>query len=208
MANRPMIVLGVVLLAAGAGYLSLRPAPVAPISGVVRVTQVRIAPEVSGQLAAIKVRKGDTVRAGDVVAELSAAELAAQVGQARATLAAAIAARNNVYAGVRAEQIAALAAETAKANSQLEYAEQQLSRISYLARSDTATQQSLDQATKDVAATRADVAEAFQTWRSACADARRRVATAHIARGCRFSPPPLRGRSPRSGGWGVGLPGW
>ena len=85
-----------------------------------------MAPEVGGQLAAIKFHKGEHVRAGDVVAELSAIELTASVGQARAALAAATADRNNVYAGVRAEQIASLAAEIAKAKSRLDYAEQQL----------------------------------------------------------------------------------
>ena len=81
-----------------------------------------MAPEVGGQLAAIKFHKGDRVRAGDVVAELSAIELTASVGQARAALAEATADRNNVYAGVRAEQIASLAAEIAKAKSRLDYA--------------------------------------------------------------------------------------
>jgi HlyD family secretion protein len=126
----------------------------------VRATEVRVAPEVGGQLAAIKVRKGDTVRAGDVVAELSAIELTAAVAQARAALDAATANRNNVYAGVRAEQVAALAAEIAKAKSRLEYAEQQLSRTSTLARTDNATQQALDQTTNDRAAAQADHAEA------------------------------------------------
>jgi HlyD family secretion protein len=130
------------------------------MSGVVRTTEIRIAPEVGGQLAAIKVHKGDTVRAGDVVAELSAVELAAAVAQARAALDAATANRNNVYAGVRAEQVAALSAEIAKAKSKLEYVQAQLTRTAALARSDTATQQALDQATNDVASARADVAEA------------------------------------------------
>ena len=61
---------------------------------------------------------------------------------------------------MRAEQIAALAAEIAKAKSRLDYAEAQLSRTATLARSDTASQQALDQANNDVAAARADVAEA------------------------------------------------
>jgi len=160
-ANRRILVLGVVLIAACVGgYLLWRPVPAAPLSGVVRATEVRVAPEVGGQLAAIKVEKGARVRSGDVVAELSADELTAAVAQARAALDAATANRNNVYAGVRAEQIAALAAETAKAKSRLEYAEQQLNRTTTLARSDTATQQALDQATNDAASARADVAEA------------------------------------------------
>jgi HlyD family secretion protein len=156
-----VVALGLIVVAAGVGgYWLSRPESTPPIVGVVRTTEVRIAPEVGGQLAAIKVHKGDTVRAGDIVAELLAIELTASVGQARAALAAATADRNNVYAGVRAEQIASLAAEIAKAKSRLEYAQQQLSRTDYLARSETASQQALDQAENDVASARADVAEA------------------------------------------------
>jgi HlyD family secretion protein len=66
---------GLIVVAIGAGgYWLSRPEPTPPIVGVVRTTEVRIAPEVGGQLAAIKVHKGDTVGAGDVVAELSAIE--------------------------------------------------------------------------------------------------------------------------------------
>jgi HlyD family secretion protein len=156
-----MITLGLILVVAGIGaYWLARPEPIPPVVGVVRSTEVRVAPEVGGQLAKIKVHKGDRVGAGDVVAELSAIELTAAVGQARAALDAATANRNNVYAGVRAEQIASLAAEIAKAKSRLEYAEQQLTRTTYLTGRDAATQQALDQATNDAASARADVAEA------------------------------------------------
>jgi HlyD family secretion protein len=153
--------LGLVLIAAAAGgYVLWQSEQAAPIVGVVRTTEVRVAPEVGGQLAAIKVRKGDRVRTGDVVAELSALELTAAVGQARAALDAASANRDHVYAGVRAEEVAALAAEIAKAKARLVYAQAQLDRTAYLARTDTASQQSLDQAQNDAAAARADVAEA------------------------------------------------
>ena len=159
--RRRVVALGLILIAAGAGAYVLWPrGEAAPIVGLVRGTQIRIAPEVGGQLATIKVHKGERVRAGDVVAELSALELSAAVVQARAALAAAQANRDHVYAGVRAEEVAALAAEIAKAKSRLEYAEQQLARTTYLARSDTATQQALDQTENDAAAARADVAEA------------------------------------------------
>src|SRR5262249_34468991 len=120
MASRRIVVLGLILVAlAGGGYLLWRPTPPAPLAGVVRATEIRLAPEVAGQLASIKVEKGARVRAGDVVAELSAIELTAAVAQARAALDAATASRDNVYAGVRAEQVDALAAEIAKAKSKL-----------------------------------------------------------------------------------------
>jgi HlyD family secretion protein len=89
-----------------------------------------------------------------------ARDVAGEVGQARAAVDAATASRDNVYAGVRAEQIAALAAEVAKAKSKLTYLEAQLVRVSTLARGDNASQQALDQAINDVAAARADIAEA------------------------------------------------
>jgi multidrug resistance efflux pump len=95
----------------------------ATIVGTVRTAEIRVAPEVGGQLVAIKVRKGASVHTGDVVAELSALELTAAVVQARATLTAAIASRDHIFAGVRVEQIAALAAEVAKAESRLKYAQ-------------------------------------------------------------------------------------
>jgi HlyD family secretion protein len=156
-----IIALGLMLVAAGAvGYVLWRPATATPIVGIVRATEVRVAPEVGGQLAAINVQKGARVRAGEVVAELSALELTAAVAQARAALAAAAANRDHVYAGVRAEEIAGLAAEIAKAKSRLAYAELQLGRTATLARQDVASQQSLDQAQNDAASARADVAEA------------------------------------------------
>jgi len=187
-----IVALGAIVVAAGVGgYFIWRPEAAPPIVGVVRTTEVRVAPEVAGQLATIKMHKGASVRAGDVVAELYADELIASVAQARAALAAAKADRDNVYAGVRAEERAGLAAEIAKAKSRLEYAEQQFARTSYLARSDTATQQSLDQTTNDVASARADVAEAQANYDAAqagptpeeraIADAQVRAASAALA---------------------------
>ena len=158
-----IIALGLLVIAISAGAYALSwPEQAAPttIVGVVRSTEVRVAPEVGGQLATVKVKKGDHVRAGDVVAELSAIELNAAVGQARAARAAAVASRDHVYAGEREEQVATLAAEIAKAKSRLAYVESQLTRTSTLARNDNASQQALNQAQYDVASARADVAEA------------------------------------------------
>ena len=158
--GRRFAVFGLILVAAGVGaYFLSRPQP-AQIVGVVRATEIRVAPEVAGQLASIKVEKGGRVHAGDVVAELLAEELTAAVVQARAALGAAKASRDNVYAGVRAEQVAVLAAAIAKAKSRLEYDQVELTRTATLAKSNFASQQALDQATNDVASARADVAEA------------------------------------------------
>src|SRR5262245_11451082 len=107
--------IAVILLVAGAGgYALWRSETTAPIVGVVRTTEIRVAPEVGGQLQAIKVRKGAPVRAGDVVAELSALELSASVEQAQAALAAAVADRDHVYAGERDEEVAWLGSTAAQ----------------------------------------------------------------------------------------------
>jgi HlyD family secretion protein len=152
---------GLLLLAAGLGIDVLsRSERGAPIVGVVRITEIRVAPEVGGQLTAIKVRKGDRVHAGNIVAELSALELTAAVAQAKAALDSATASRDHVYAGVRAEEIAALAAGIAKAKATLDYTQAQLVRTAALAHSNNAAQQALDQAENDVTAAGADVAEA------------------------------------------------
>src|SRR5258707_8443718 len=140
-----------------------------PIVGVVRATEVRVEPEVNGQLVSIAVEKGAHVRAGDVLARLSAVELTAQVDQARAALASAIASRNNVYAGVRREQVDALKAAIAKAKARLEYVQAQLTRTSTLARHSFESQQALDQAENDAASARADVAKAQANYDAAVA---------------------------------------
>ena len=123
----------------------------------------------NGQLVLIAVEKGAQVHAGDVLARLSAVELTAQADQARAALASAIAARNNVYAGVRSEQVASLKSEIAKASARLDYVQAQLTRTSTLARQSFESQQSLDQAENDAASARADVAEAQANYDAAVA---------------------------------------
>ncbi len=157
-------------LAAGVLIYSVRHSEsAATIVGVVRATEVRVEPEVDGQLVSITVQKGTQVRAGDVLARLSALELTAQANQARAALASATANRNNIYAGVRREQIDSLKAEIAKASARLEYVQAQLTRTSTLARQSFETQQALDQAENDAASARADVAEAQANYDAAVA---------------------------------------
>ena len=169
-ARRAAIVAILLVLGAGVLIYSVRGSGSPPaIVGVVRATEVRVEPEVNGQLVSIAVEKGGRVHAGDVVAKLAAVELTAQVDQARAALASAIANRNNVYAGVRREQVDSLKAAIAKANSRLDYVQAQFTRTSTLARQNFESQQSLDQAENDVASARAGVAEAQANYDAAVA---------------------------------------
>jgi HlyD family secretion protein len=164
-----IITIALVLVAGVLIYSARHSGSAATIVGVVRATEVRVEPEVDGQLVSIAVEKGAQVHAGDVLARLSAVELTAQADQARAALASATATRNNVYAGVRQEQVASLKAEIAKASARFEYAQAQLTRTSTLARQSFESQQSLDQAENDAASARADVAAAQANYDAAVA---------------------------------------
>jgi HlyD family secretion protein len=167
--SRLVAIGAIVLVAVALIYLEDRAGSATPIVGVVRSTEVRVEPEVDGQLMSMEVTKGVHVRAGDVLARLSAVELTAQVEQARAALASTAANRDNVYAGVRREQVDSLKAEIAKASARLSYVQAQLTRVSTLARQSFEPQQALDQAENDAASARADVAEARANYDAAVA---------------------------------------
>ena len=168
--KRAAIVAIALVLVAGVLISSMRRSgSAAPLVGVVRATEVRVEPEVDGQLVSIAVAKGAHVHAGDVLARLSAVELTAQADQARAALASATANRNNVYAGVRREQVDSLKDQISKASARLEYVQLQLTRTNTLARQSFESQQSLDQAENDAASARADVAEAQANYDAAVA---------------------------------------
>jgi HlyD family secretion protein len=164
-----MVAIPLVLVAGVLIYSVPHSGSPAAIVGVVRATEVRVEPEVNGQLVSIAVEKGAHVRAGDVLARLSAVELTAQADQARAALASATATRNNVYAGVRREQVDSLKAAIAKASARHDYVQAQLTRTSTLARQSFESQQALDQAENDAASARADVAEAQANYDAAVA---------------------------------------
>jgi HlyD family secretion protein len=167
---RPAAIAAVVaVLAVGVLIYSNRRSEPASITGVVRTTEVRVEPEVDGQLVSIAVEKGARVHLGDVLANLSAVELTAQADQARAALASAVADRNNVYAGTRREQVDSLKAQIAKASARLEYARLQLTRTATLAGQNFESQQALDQAKNDAASATADVDEAQANYDAAVA---------------------------------------
>lgn len=135
------------------GAVALRPAPPRQIIGMVRATEVKIAPEVSGHIAALPVKAGDRVEAGTVVAELSNPELTAAVSEAEAAVLEAQAVRDRVYAGIRQEEVDIAARGIEKANADVTLAQQQYRRISELAATAHASRQQLDNARAAVAVT-------------------------------------------------------
>jgi HlyD family secretion protein len=148
--RRPVFIIVIVALAAGAGFWAYRrqlaetpPAEAAP--GVVRETEMHIAPETEGRLASVLVVAGQRVRKGDVLAILSSPELAASVEEAKASAADARADRANVYAGVRAEEVDIAARDVDIAVSNLALAQEQYDRTAALAARNFQTQQKLDE---------------------------------------------------------------
>ena len=128
-----------------------------PLPGMVRQTEIRIAPETTGRLATIAVIAGQQVHKGDLLAVLDNPELTSAVGEAKAAAASAKAERDRVYSGVRAEEvaIATQAVQTAQANLLL--AQQQYDRASALAVKDFASKQTLDENTASLAKAKADL---------------------------------------------------
>lgn len=184
MARRRLLVVPVVLIAGAAIYLIAARAPTLPAVGMVRGTEIRVAPEVSGRLMALPVEPGMQVRAGDVVARLDNPELAAAVQEAQAAAAVARAERDRVYAGPRREQVEILAREVEKAQSNLTLAEQQFSRISALAANQNASRQDLDLASRAVGVARSALAAALSRHAEAQAGPTaedRRIADAKVA---------------------------
>jgi len=150
-----MAVLAVAVI--GAVALLDRPRINPPIAGVVRETEIHIAPEVTGRLTALLVKSGQPVHKGDLLATLDNPELAASVGEAKAAWAAAQADRDNVYAGVRAEEVAIMARSIETAKATLLLARQENNRAVALAAHDYASRQQLDERTAQLAKSAADL---------------------------------------------------
>ena len=157
--KRLLAALAVVVVAAIAGVVVFLPRHAAqpPLSGMVRLTEIRIAPEITGRLVSIPVRVGQEVHKGDLLAVLSNPELVASLGEAKAAAASARAQRADVYSGVRAEEVAILADSVRTAEANLLLAEQQNARAVALAARDFASRQELDESKASLAKAQADL---------------------------------------------------
>ena len=174
------------------GSVRSEESPLSLTPGMVRQTEIRIAPDTTGRLAMIAVKPGDRVHRGDLLATLDNPELAASVGEAKSAAASAKAERDRVYSGVRQEEvaIAAQAVQTAEAN--LALAQQQYERAAALAGKNFASNQQLDESTASLAKAKAELdvkrAEAAEASAGptaeerALADARVALAEATVAK--------------------------
>ncbi len=138
--------------------------PSAPVPGVVHETEIRIAPDASGRLAVVKVKPGDHVRKGDVLAILSAPEVTASLLEAKANAASARADRANVDVGVRKEEVHSAAQDVSIADANFVLAQKQYTRAAILAAQTFASKQQLDQSTSDLSKARASLDLARATY--------------------------------------------
>jgi len=152
------LILAGVAVAAGAFFYIRQPAaPMLAIAGMVRQTEIRLAPEVNGRLAKVSAMPGHHVAKGDLVAVIDNPDLAAALGEAQAAFESARAERAHVYAGVRAEEIdiAEGAVRTAEAN--LALAQQQNARVVALSQRGFNSGSQLDESNASLAKAGADL---------------------------------------------------
>lgn len=158
---RVFFLLVLAALAAGAIFFVWRKQPgaaAATAPGVVRETEIHIAPEVAGRLESVAVVPGQRVGKGEILAVLSIPELTAAVGEARAAAANARADRANVYAGVRKEEVNIAARNAQIAESNVALAQQQNARSAALAARDFASRQQFDENAAALAKAQASLA--------------------------------------------------
>ncbi|WP_448526294.1 efflux RND transporter periplasmic adaptor subunit [Parathermosynechococcus lividus] len=120
-------------------------ARVAATGKVVPVQTVNISPKRSGLLTDLYVEQGDVVKAGQVIARMDNRDERAQLAQAQANLADAIARRDRTVAGNRAEEIAQAQAQVRAAASRAKLAQERLNRNEALAAEGVIPRDTLDE---------------------------------------------------------------
>lgn len=134
---------------------------------VIAQTNARLSFKTSGRIAEVSVKPGDTVQAGQTLAQLDTTDLSLQATQQRAALASAQAKLANIKAGPRPEEIqsAQAAVDSAQAKLNQVKAAAQVSDVKAAEQGVAAAQASLDQAKANLAklkagATSQDIANA------------------------------------------------
>jgi HlyD family secretion protein len=120
-------------------------ARIAATGKVVPVQTVNISPKRAGLLAELYVEQGDRVKAGQIIARMDNRDEQAQLAQAQANLADAIARRDRIVAGNRAEEIAQAAAQVRAATTRAQLAEERLKRNEFLAAEGAIPRDTLDE---------------------------------------------------------------
>jgi HlyD family secretion protein len=186
--SRPVILIAAAVLAGGAyTYAALRPRPLL-LTGIVTTSDVIVSPQVAGQVRELRVKEGDAVRKGQVLATIAPDELAADTAYYAQNVAGLSSQVRESEAALRLQQgqlshqvaqaestLAAAEAEAQAAGADVEAAEATDARTRDLARQQIASAQDLDQSRAAAEAARAKRAAAdkqVQAQRAALALAR------------------------------------
>ena len=146
-------------LVAGVFVFASLPAAAQTFYGYAEGEYARLAPREGGTLAELRVKRGDRVDAGDVVAVLESGDERARLDEARARLAQAEAQLADLRKGKRTPEIDALIAQRAQAEATLRLSEAQFARNMRLPAGEVVSEEKLDQARAAVERDRARVAE-------------------------------------------------
>jgi HlyD family secretion protein len=163
MKRRSILIVVIVAIVAVIGFglvKAMRPAPLA-FQGQVEAKEVDVAAKVPGRVAAIRIREGDVVAAGDVLVELGSPELTAKLAQATAGREAAVAMQNKADSGARDEEIRMARFAWARATSAAELAETTFQRFEVLYEEGLIAEQKRDEVATNAKAA-GDVALAAQ----------------------------------------------
>ncbi|QDR81151.1 HlyD family secretion protein [Sporomusa termitida] len=137
----------IAIAAGGAAYQYLRPAETGiTATGTIEVTRADIMPKVNGYLTGLDSQVGDTVQAGQKIAQVTRTDLAAQVLRDEAALAKAVAQLRDLEAGPRSQELQELEAALASARSVYEQARQDYARYQSLYQAGAVSAQQLDTA--------------------------------------------------------------
>jgi multidrug resistance efflux pump len=118
-----------------------------PVSGTIETDEVRVASRYGGRVEKISAQEGDSLKAGQIIVELNAAELAARRDQMAAQVA-------ELEAGPRKEEIAA-----AKAEWEAQLADLELARANSKRAEELFAQKTISATERDQMVTRANLLE-------------------------------------------------
>ena len=136
--------------------------------GTIELTQVDVAPFISGRVVAVRVDEGATVRRGDTLVILAQSALPADIDQRRARVMSAEARLRDLQAGARPAELQRAEAELRSVSAEADRAERERARLEPLAAAATISRSQYDvavTAARAAAARRDAAAEALRLLR-------------------------------------------
>jgi HlyD family secretion protein len=148
------------------------------LQGVCEAKQVRVASKLIGRIESLEIRKGDSVKKGDLLFVLNSPEVNAKMLQAQAAKLAAEAQNTKAHAGARSEDVRAAHSTYLKAKAAADFAIKTYARIISLYNDGVISEQKKDEIeTKKIAAVKTEEA-AKAIWDKAKTGARSEDKTA------------------------------